>query len=67
MQIQVTYTEQELCDVLKCKINRIRELRKIGILKGTKTGKGYVYHNNEITELFEKYLGKDLPITKKSA
>ena len=52
---QITYTEQELCDVFKCKINRIRDLRKLGVLKGTKTGKGYVYHDREIDELFEEY------------
>ena len=64
MERQITYTEKELCDVLKCKINRVRDLRKLGVLKGTKTGKGYVYHDSEIEELFDEYRGKDLPIKK---
>lgn len=65
MNIQVTYSEQELTEVLKCKIARVRELRKIGVLHGTKTAKGYVYHNDEITKLFEDYRGKDLPTAKR--
>ena len=67
MNIQVTYTEEELTDVLKCKIARVRELRKMGVLRGTKTAKGYVYHNDEITELFEEYRGKDFPSKRKGA
>lgn len=63
---QITYTEEELRDVLKCKSRRIYELRKMGILKGTKVGKHYVYHNKEIEELFDKYRGRDLPIKKSS-
>lgn len=61
---QITYTEYELQDVLKCKIKRVRQLRKMGILKGTKIGKSYVYHESEIKDLFDKYRGKDLPTKK---
>lgn len=64
MNIQVTYTEKELENVLKCKSRRIRDLRKMGILKGTKVGKSYVYHNDEIQDLFKRYKGKDLPTKK---
>lgn len=60
---QITYTEEELTQVFRCGKRRIEDLRKLGILKGTKTGKGYVYHNDEIREIFEKYRGKDLPKT----
>lgn len=63
MTEQVTYTEEELTDVLHMSQRRVQDLRKLGVLKGTKTGKGYVYHNDEIRELFEKYRGKDLPKT----
>ena len=61
MNIQVTYTEQEMTEVLHCKIARVRELRKMGVIHGTKTAKGYVYHNNEVTALFENYIGRELP------
>lgn len=61
MQIQVTYSEQELTEVLKCSKRRIEELRKMGVLQGVKTAKGYVYHNDEIAKLFEKWKGKELP------
>ena len=44
MQIQVTYSEQELTEVLKCSKRRIEELRKMGVLQGVKTAKGYVLH-----------------------
>lgn len=63
MTEQVTYTEEELTDVLHMSQRRVQDLRKLGVLQGTKTGKGYVYHNDEIRELFEKYRGKDLPKT----
>lgn len=63
MNEQVTYTEEELTDVLHISQRRVQDLRKLGVLLGTKTGKGYVYHNDEIRELFEKYRGKDLPRT----
>lgn len=65
MQIQVTYSELEMADVLKCKINRVRELRKMGILHGVKTAKGYVYHNDEVTRLFDNYEGKEFPCKRK--
>ena len=61
MQIQVTYSEQELTEVLKCSKRRIEELRKMGVLQGVKTAKGYVYHNDEIAKFFEKWKGKELP------
>lgn len=61
---QITYTEYELQDVLKCKIKRVRQLRKMGILRGIKIGKSYVYHESEIKDLFDKYRGKDLPTKK---
>jgi len=62
--IQLTYSEEEMADVLYCSLRRVRELRKMGVLQGTKTGKGYVYHFNEIKDLFETYRGKDLPTKK---
>lgn len=65
MNFQITYDEHELCDVLHCNIERIRDLRKMGVLKGTKTGKTYVYYYKEIEELFEAYRGIDLPSTNK--
>ena len=41
--------------------NRIEELRKMGVLQGVKTAKGYVYHNDEIAKFIEKWKGKELP------
>lgn len=65
MNFQITYDEHELCDVLKISIDRVRDLRKLGILRGTKTGKTYVYHYKEIEDLFDEFRGKDLPSTNK--
>lgn len=64
MQIQVTYSEQELTEVLKCSKRRVEDLRKLGLLQGVKTAKGYVYHNDEIALFFENWKGKELPATK---
>lgn len=57
---KTTFTEKELEDVLHVKQRRIAELRKRGILNGTKIGKIYVYHSQEIRRFFEKYEGKEI-------
>lgn len=57
---KITFTEKELEEVLHVKQRRIADLRKRGILKGTKIGKIYVYHSNEIKRFFEKYEGKEI-------
>ena len=64
--LKVTYTEDEMAnDVLHISKRRLADLRKQGVIQGTKTGKGYVYHYLEIEELFKRYRGDVLPETKK--
>lgn len=58
MERQVTYTEKELAEVLHCNVQTVARYRKQGILQGVKIGTSYIYHDDEITELFEKNRGK---------
>ena len=60
MQIQVSYTENDLTEVFHTNLRKIQEWRKLGILRGVKTSQGYVYHNDEITDVFDRYKGKDI-------
>ena len=63
--LKVTYTEDEMAnDVLHVSKRRLSELRHQGVIQGTKTGKGYVYHHKEIEQLFDKYRGDTLPKIK---
>lgn len=60
MEFQVTYSEEELSKIFHASKRKVQEYRKLGLLKGTKITQGYVYHNDEITEFFKKFKGKDI-------
>lgn len=65
IMLKITYTEDEMAnDVLHISKRRLMELRQQGVVQGTKTGKGYVYHMKEIEQLFDRYRGDCLPQKK---
>lgn len=57
---QITYTEEELADLLHCSKRKVSELRHACYINAIKVGKEYVYHIKEIERFFEKYGGRNL-------
>lgn len=67
MQRQVTYTEEDLAQAFNCNKRTVENLRKLGYLKGTRIGTSYIYHDDEITEFFEKNKGIDIKTREKAS
>lgn len=61
---KLAYTSKELADKLCSYEEKVNKLRSVGILKGIKMGKGYVYTHKEVEEFLELYRGMDLSTDK---
>lgn len=53
-------TADEVATLLKVHRNQISMYRDMGILKGTKTGKNFMYSKSEIMEFQKKFRGYDI-------
>lgn len=53
-------TTEQLSKGLHCSRKNIGYLRKYGLLKGMKTGHGYIYSEDEIKTFYDRYSGNDL-------
>ena len=60
MQRQITYTEDDLAELFHVRKRKIQEWRKHGLLQGIKVSQGYIYHDNEITDFFDDFRGKNI-------
>lgn len=56
----VTYTTEELADLLKTNRHMIGNLKRYGIIKGMKIGKNTIYSEDEVKEFLQEYRGADL-------
>lgn len=54
------YTTEELATALHCSVRQVRRLHKYGLIEGIRTARGYVFHEVEITNFWNKYRGADL-------
>lgn len=61
---KLVYTSRELAEKLCSYEEKVNKLRSVGILKGIKMGKGYVYTYKEVDEFLELYHGMDLSTDK---
>ena len=57
---KIFYTTVEVAEMLDCDKRRIGDMRKHGLLKGIRTGHGYVYAQSELEEWYSTYRGFDL-------
>ncbi len=57
---KIFYTTVEVAEMLDCDKRRIGDMRKHGLLKGIRTGHGYVYTQSELEEWYRTYRGFDL-------
>lgn len=53
-------SQDEVAELLNTTRQHISILRDIGILRATKTGKGYMFSQQEIKEFQEQYKGYDV-------
>lgn len=56
----VMFTTKDVMNIFGCSENTIIDLRDMGILKGTKIGRGYKYSQKEILALQDDSIGYDL-------
>lgn len=54
------FTTKEISSLLKMNPHKIGWLRKYGLLKGIKAGKGYIFSEEEIKRFLEEFQGSDL-------
>lgn len=58
---KLAYTAEELAEAMSVADKRkIDEWRRNGLLRGIKTGKGWIYSRNEVAEFMTRYSGMDL-------
>ncbi len=53
-------TTKEVADRLKCSTNHVLNLRKAGLLRGTRFAKRWMYAEEEVDAFISANLGKDL-------
>ena len=62
---KIFYTTAEVAEMLDCNVRRIGDMRRHGLLKGIRTGHGYVYAQTELEEWYRTFRGFDLSNTEK--
>lgn len=59
MSIQI-YSEDELAQLLHTQKRNVADYRLHGLISGIKTGKQWVYGEEEVRDFFRKYANKDI-------
>lgn len=53
-------TQDDICDLLKISRDQVTMLREVGIINAIKTGRNYMFSQQEIRIFQEKYKGYDI-------
>lgn len=53
-------TAKEVAQKFHCSIATVRKWRKAKILVGERTGKGFIYKEEDLDEFFDRYKGYDI-------
>lgn len=53
-------TQAEVAEILNCNKDNITMLREVGVLKAIKTGRNYMYSQQELKRFMEDFLGLDV-------